>query len=53
MEKHIPINIDKPRWDQTTYEGRVRHFFTTTNPINLLCSADQLETAKEIVTKYR
>ncbi|XP_069977866.1 sideroflexin-1 isoform X2 [Penaeus vannamei] len=47
------INLDEPRWDQSTYEGRARHFFTTTNPMNLLCTPAQLENARDIVTRYR
>ncbi|XP_032784236.2 sideroflexin-1 [Daphnia magna] len=47
------IKIDEPRWDQTTYQGRANHFFTTTNPLNLLCSDKELDKAKEIVVKYR
>lgn len=47
------INIDEPRWDQSTYEGRANHFFTTTNPLNLLCSERELENARTIVVKYR
>ncbi|XP_042908448.1 sideroflexin-1 isoform X4 [Parasteatoda tepidariorum] len=47
------ININEPRWDQNTYWGRAKHFFTTTNPCNLLYSSSELDKAKEIVTKYR
>lgn len=47
------VNIEEPRWDQGTYEGRAKHFFTITNPLNLLCSSSQLDSAKAIVEKHR
>ncbi|KAL7644823.1 UNVERIFIED_CONTAM: hypothetical protein RMT77_004636 [Armadillidium vulgare] len=47
------INIDEPRWDQGTYMGRARHFFTTTNPLNLFAKPSQLDNAKLIVDKFR
>lgn len=47
------VNIDEPRWDQSTYWGRAKYFFTTTNPMNILCSSKELERAKEIVDKYK
>ncbi|KFM73463.1 Sideroflexin-1, partial [Stegodyphus mimosarum] len=47
------ININEPRWDQNTYWGRAKRFFTTTNPLNLLCSNAELDRAKEIVVKCR
>ncbi|KAF8790677.1 Sideroflexin-1 like protein [Argiope bruennichi] len=47
------ININEPRWDQNTYWGRAKHFFTTTNPLNLFCSSSELEKAKDIVTQCR
>lgn len=47
------INLDQPRWDQSTYRGRAQHFFTTTNPLNLFSTPYQLQKAKETVEKYK
>ena len=47
------INLDSPRYDQSTYWGRAKHFFLTTNPLNLLASPAQMEAAKETVEKYK
>ena len=49
----VKVNIEEPRWDQSTYWGRARHFFTTANPINVFATPGQLDHANEIVTKYR
>ena len=43
----------QPRWDQGTFEGRARHFFTTTNPLNVLASDDELDKAKALVEAYK
>ena len=48
-----PINIDESRYDQSTYLGRAKHFFVTTNPLNILASDKQLDEAKEVVESYR
>jgi len=47
------IDIEKPRWDQSTYWGRAKHFFAVTNPMNVFVSNAQLNEAKDIVTKHR
>ena len=49
----IKVDIEVPRWDQSTYWGRATHFFTTANPINVFATPAQLDQAKDIVTKYR
>ncbi|TMW69559.1 hypothetical protein Poli38472_001715 [Pythium oligandrum] len=47
------INLDAPRWDQSTFEGRARHFFVTTNPLNVLASDEELDAAKRTVEEYK
>lgn len=47
------LNLDEPRTDQTTFEGRAAHFFKTTNPKNVLASDAELDNAKRIVEGYK
>lgn len=55
MAPDIPLNINikEPRWDQSTFVGRANHFFTVTDPRNILLSDAKLENARKIVHDYR
>ncbi|GFR98372.1 sideroflexin [Elysia marginata] len=49
----LTVNIEEPRYDQSTYSGRAKHFFITTNPLNLFVSGQRLDEAKAVVERYR
>uniref|UniRef100_A0AAQ4P209 Sideroflexin-1 n=1 Tax=Gasterosteus aculeatus aculeatus TaxID=481459 RepID=A0AAQ4P209_GASAC len=52
-ELSTSINIKEPRWDQGTFVGRAKHFFTVTDPRNILLTNEQLAHAHKVVTDYR
>lgn len=47
------IDLSKSRYDQSTFQGRMMHYFVTTNPLNVFASDEQLEQAKKMVIEYK
>ncbi|XP_072827900.1 sideroflexin-2 isoform X1 [Vicugna pacos] len=47
------FNIDAPLWDQSTFLGRVKHFFNITDPRTVLVPEQELDWAKVMVEKSR
>ncbi|NWQ72772.1 SFXN2 protein, partial [Columbina picui] len=47
------FNIDAPRWDQSTFMGRLKHFFNITDPRTILVPEEELDQAKALVEGWR
>ncbi|WWD07459.1 hypothetical protein V865_005559 [Kwoniella europaea PYCC6329] len=45
-------DISKPRFDLSSYGGRLAYFYSTTSPLTLLASSAQLEKAQKDVTNF-
>lgn len=49
----LGFDIDAPRWDQSTFMGRLRHFLTITDPRTALVPERELDRAREVVASCR
>ncbi|XP_037083164.1 sideroflexin-2-like [Pollicipes pollicipes] len=47
------LDLSRPRWDQSTFAGRLRHFFSITSPWLALHGRDELLAARDLVQQYR
>ncbi|KAI9143280.1 Tricarboxylate/iron carrier [Paraphysoderma sedebokerense] len=46
-------DLSKPRYDQSTYLGRFRHFVEVTDPRTLFASESDLEKSKTLIENYK
>lgn len=49
----IDVDLSRPRYDQTVFSGRAKHFFQVTDPRNLLATTKQLEEAALTIKQYK
>ena len=47
------INLDEPRYDQSTYWGRLQHFSQLTDPRNLLASEQEIYNSQRLLNEYK
>lgn len=52
-QKMQRIDFSQPKWDQSTFVGRLKHFFWVTDPRSCVISSQQLYEAKNLVEKYK
>lgn len=49
----ISIDLSKPRYDQSTYLGRVRHFMGVIDPLTLLTTDAKLKESLQLIDTYQ
>ena len=47
------IDVDRPRYDQSTYWGRLQHYWEVCDPRKAFATTQQLNQAKELLQRYR
>jgi hypothetical protein len=53
MHTGAHVDLTRPRYDQTTFYGRLRHFIDITNPINILATQQHLTDARDLVEQCK
>lgn len=46
------VDLSKPRYDQSKYMGRFKHFWETTSFLNVFASSKKLDNAATLVKQY-
>jgi sideroflexin-5 len=47
------IDLTKPRYDQSTYIGRLRHFIEVTSPLTLFTTEKKLNSSISLLKDYK
>lgn len=47
------IQLSKPRYDQSNFLGRTKHFIMVTDPRNIFATASQLDAARKLIQDYK
>eukprot|EP00002_Diphylleia_rotans_P037839 TRINITY_DN8504_c0_g1_i2.p1 TRINITY_DN8504_c0_g1~~TRINITY_DN8504_c0_g1_i2.p1 ORF type:complete len:209 (-),score=36.24 TRINITY_DN8504_c0_g1_i2:70-696(-) len=53
MSSVPPFSLDKPRYDQTSYWGRVRHFLGVVDPTTLFASEQRIVDAVKMLDDFK
>ncbi|XP_041371144.1 sideroflexin-5-like isoform X1 [Gigantopelta aegis] len=53
QQEYPPFSLDKPRFDQSTFSGRLKHFLNVIDPRTLLTTQSQLEAAIKLLDDYK
>jgi hypothetical protein len=52
-EELVSINLTQPRFPQSTFMGRLRHFLDVTDVRTLFVTDEQLKKAKKLIEEYK
>ena len=53
LGKELYVDISKPRWDQSTFMGRLYHFAAITDVRKVFASNTKLDEAKDLIVSIR
>lgn len=47
-----PFSLTRPRYDQSTFIGRAKHFYSVTDPRTLLTTTEEVKAAQKLLGQY-
>jgi hypothetical protein len=52
-DKYPPFQLGKPRFDQSTFSGRLRHFLDVVDPRTLFTREEALQASVQLLDQYK